>query len=92
MNPSPSPEGLPSVNPPPVCWKADYASEGTASVWVCGYRISDSAFNAAQRMPSGGNAVKFQRGRYLIAIQWNNVSQTSIRALVVAIEKSVPAT
>jgi hypothetical protein len=92
MNPSPAPEGLPPSDPPPLCWKADYAAESTASVWVCGYRISGSAFNAAQRLPSSGNAIKFQQGRYLIAVQWNNVSQTAIRALIVAIQKSVPAT
>ena len=92
MELSAPPGGLPAAGMPPVCWKANYASEGDATVWVCGYRQSASAFDAAQRMPSGASTVKFQQGVYLVVVQWSNVSQTGITVLVRAIGKSLPAT
>ena len=59
-------------------------------MWVCGYRVSGTAFEAVQRMPPAANEVKFQKGLYLVVVQWNNVTQTSITALVGAIQKSLP--
>ncbi len=56
---SPVPAGVPVVTPP-QCWKAQYQGEGTAEVWVCGYRASGSAFDAVQRTPAAAQAVKFQ--------------------------------
>ena len=85
-----SPERLPPAETPPVCWKADYASEGTATVWVCGYRVPGSAFEAVQRMQSAAHEVKFQKGLYLVVVQWNNVSQAGITALVGAVQRALP--
>lgn len=90
MEASGLPERLPPSRTPPVCWKADYAGEGAATVWVCGYRVSGSAFEAAQRMQSAAREVKFQKGVYLVVAQWNNVSQAGITALVGAIQRSLP--
>jgi hypothetical protein len=84
------PARLPRQATPPVCWRADYASEGEATVWACGYRVSGSAFDAWQRMDSAANEVKFQKGRYLVIVQWNNVSHSGITALVGALQRSLP--
>jgi hypothetical protein len=85
-----SPERLPQTGPPPVCWKADYAGDGNASVWVCGYRSSGTAFETAQHMPSAAQQVNFQKGLYLVIVHWNNVSQTAITTLIRAIQRSLP--
>jgi hypothetical protein len=82
------PAGLPQLGTPPVCWKADYAGEGDATVRVCGYRVS--AFEAEQRMPFSANQVKFHKGVYLVIVQWNDASQASITALVGAIQRNLP--
>lgn len=87
---SAAPAGLPTAAQPPACWKADYKGEGAVSVWVCGYRVSASAFDAAQRMPAAADEVKFQKGLYLVVVQWKNVSQAAITALVSAIQRSLP--
>jgi hypothetical protein len=75
---------------PPVCWKADYKGEGDVSVWVCGYRATASAFDAAQRMPDAAGEVKFQKGLYLVVVRWKDVSQAAITALVSAIQRALP--
>lgn len=85
-----SPDRLPQNGTPPVCWKADYTSEGDATVWVCGYRASASAFEAAQRMPSAAQQVNFQKGQYFVVVHWNNVSQTAITTLIRAIQRTLP--
>jgi len=90
MEASAPPEHVPKGGTPPMCWRADYTSEGEATVWACGYRVSGSAFDAWQRMNSAANEVKFQKGQYLVIVQWNNVSQTSITALVSALQRSLP--
>lgn len=90
MEASGAPEGLPTGGTPPVCWRADYKNEGDATVWVCGYRVSGTAFEAAQRMRAAAREVKFQKGLYLIVVQWNNVSQASITTLVGAVQRSIP--
>jgi hypothetical protein len=90
MQPSAAPAGLPASPAPPVCWKADYKGNGTATVWVCGYSSSASAFDALQRMSSAPSEVKFQKGVYLVAVQWEGASQASITALVGAIQKRLP--
>jgi hypothetical protein len=92
MDISQPPIGLPSLGgTPPVCWKADYKAEDMAEIWVCGYRASGSAFEAAQKMQSGAHAVKIQKGRYLVAARWGNVSQAGITALLTAIQKQLPS-
>ncbi len=91
MDVSQPPDHLPAATTPPVCWKADYAGEGAATVWVCGYRGSSSAFEAAQRMQSSGRQVKFQKGVYLAVAQWNEAaSQAAVTALIGAIQRSLP--
>jgi len=90
MEASGAPAGLPQGGTPPVCWRADYKSEGDATVWTCGYGAAASALDASQRMPAAAREVKFQRGPYLVVVQWNNVSQTGITALVGAVERSIP--
>ncbi len=87
-----SPDKLPQNGTPPVCWKAGYEDkgEGDATVWVCGYRVSASAFEAAQRMPPAAQQVNFQKGRYFVVVHWNNVSQTSITTLIRAIQRRLP--
>ena len=90
METSGPPARLPQTATPPVCWKADYAGEGAVTVWVCGYRATASAFDAAQRMPSAASEVKFQKGVYLTVVQWQNVSQAGITALVGTLQRSLP--
>jgi hypothetical protein len=85
-----SPERLPQNGTPPICWKADYAGEGDATVWACGYRVSATAFEAAQRMPPAAQQVNFQKGKYLVIVRWSGVSQTAITTLVRAIQRSLP--
>jgi hypothetical protein len=89
MEASGPPSGVPQLGTPPVCWKADYAGNGDATVWVCGYRVS--AFEAEQRMPSAANEVKFHRGVYLVVVHWNNLIQANVTALVSAIQRSLPS-
>jgi hypothetical protein len=94
MDISAPPARLPQSGTPPVCWKADYASAadtGGATAWVCGYRVSASAFDAAQRMPPAPSEVRFQKGPYFVVVQWNQVSQASITALVSALQRTLPA-
>ena len=98
MNTSAPPARLPHSGTPPVCWQADYisvnndsaADHGTATVSVCGYRASASAFDAAQRMNPAPSEVKFQKGVYFVIVGWAGVSQASITTLVSAIERALP--
>lgn len=91
MEASGAPDRLPTGSPAPVCWRADYVSEGEATVWACGYRASGSAFEAVQRMRPAASEVRFQKGRYLIVVQWKNVTQASITVLVGAIQRTLPS-
>ena len=85
-----APERLPQASPAPSCWRADYAGEGPVTVWACGYRTPESAFEAVQKMTPAAQEVKFRRGRYLIVVNWKSVSQEGITTLIRAIQRSLP--
>lgn len=94
MDVSTPPARLPQSATPPACWKADYTSaadRGNATVWVCGYRASASALDAAQRMPPAPSEVRFQKGLYFVVVDWSQVSQAGITTLVSAIERTLPS-
>ena len=78
------PDGL------PACWKAEYAGQGSAEVWICAYKASTSAFDAVQRARAEAQTVKFQQGANLVLVKWNNVPKASLTVLVRAIQKAVP--
>ena len=84
-----APAGIPPDGTPD-CWKADYAGQGSAQVWICGYKASTSAFDAVQRARAEAQTVKFQAGSYLVLVKWNDVPKASLTALVRAIQKAVP--
>ncbi len=90
MDSSQPPATLPKTGIAPVCWTADYASGGSATVQVCGYHSKESAFEALQQLPPAANQVQFQKGVYLVIVQWNNVSEAGITALVTALQKTLP--
>jgi len=73
----------------PACWKAAYTGEGTADVWICGYKARANAFEATQRVRAEAQTVKFQEDRYFILVKWNNVPRASLTALVRALEKAL---
>jgi len=85
---SAAPSGLPAGSVP-QCWRADYASEGSAQVWICGYAQESSAFDAVQRARAEPDTVKFQVGRYLTIVQWKGVSREEITALIRAVQKAL---
>jgi hypothetical protein len=78
------PDGL------PACWKAEYAGQGSAEVWICAYKASTGAFDAVQRARAEAQTVKFQQGANLVLVKWNTVPKASVTALVRAIQKAVP--
>ena len=82
------PTGLPTGSTP-ECWKADYASTGAARIWVCGYRVSGSAFDAVQRARAEADTVKFQEGNYLVIAKWTGVARADITALIRAVQKAL---
>jgi len=84
------PPGLPP-GPAPRCWKADYAGPGAVLVWLCGYRVAGSAFDAAQRARAEANTVRFQEGNYLVTAKWNGGSRAEVTALIRAIQKVLTA-
>jgi hypothetical protein len=90
MDSSQPPAALPKTSTPPICWTADYASEGSAAVQICGYRSKESAFEAVQELPPAANQVQIPKGVYLVIVRWNNVSQAGITALVTAVQKTLP--
>jgi hypothetical protein len=79
------PQGIPGVGAP-ECWKAEYGGEGSAEVWLCGYRTSATAFGAVQRARAEAQTVKFQEGSWLVLVKWNNTPKASVTALVRAIQ------
>jgi len=88
-----APAGIPPDGAP-ECWKADYAmasGQGSAEVWICGYKASTSAFDAVQRSRAEAQAVKFQQGSYLVLVKWNDAPKASLSALVRAIQKAIPS-
>ena len=101
MDVSAPPARLPQSGTPPVCWKADYTSaadpgnatvvSGSATVLICGYRVSASAFDAAQRMVPAPSEVRFQKGVYFVVVAWSQISQAGITTLVSAIERALPS-
>jgi hypothetical protein len=86
---SPAPEGIPGTATPPQCWKAQYTGQGTADVWLCGYKVSGSAFDAVQRTRAEAQTVKFQEGNYLVLVKWNAVPKTNLTALIRTIQKTL---
>jgi hypothetical protein len=82
------PAGIPA-NDAPECWKGEYGGEGSAEVWVCGYKAKASAFDAVQRARAEAQTVKFQEGPWLVLVKWNNVPKTSLTALIRAIQKAL---
>jgi hypothetical protein len=82
------PPGIPSTNPP-ECWKAQYTGPGAADIWVCGYKVESSAFDATQRASAEARTVKFQEGKYLVLVKWNAVPKTSLTALIREIQKTL---
>lgn len=84
------PSGVPADGSP-ECWKGDYDGPGAVHVWLCGYKVPESAFDALQRARTQAQMVKFQEGSYLVLVQWNNVSKENLTALVRAIQKALQA-
>lgn len=74
----------------PGCWKAEYASGGSAVVNVCAFASEALALDAVQRTRAAADTVDFQQGRHFVTVRWNNVSQAEITALIRAIQRSVP--
>ena len=66
--------------------------QGSAEVWLCGYRASASAFDAVQRARAEAQTVKFQEGSWLVLVKWNNAPTTSVTALVRAIQGALKTT
>jgi hypothetical protein len=83
---APSPAALP---PGSRCWRADYTGLGMAQVWVCTYPDATDAFDAVQRAPAEAQTVKFQEGKNLILVHWDNVPKANLEALVRAIQKTL---
>jgi len=83
-----APAGVPPDGSP-ECRKGDYGGPGTVRVWLCGYKVRESAFDAVQRTRTEAQMVKFQEGSYLVLVEWNNVSKENLTALVRAIQKSL---
>jgi hypothetical protein len=86
------PAGVPAGGSP-ECWKADYASQGfpvnSAEAWICWYKASGSAFDAAQRTSAEAQTVKFQEEHYFVLVKWNNAPRASLTALVRALQKAL---
>jgi hypothetical protein len=87
---SPPPPNLPAGGST-TCWKAVYSGPGspqsTAQIWICGYASETSAFDAEQRARAEAQTVKFQEGRRLIIVQWNQAKKTDLEALIRTIQK-----
>jgi hypothetical protein len=88
---SAAPDGLPEGAAQPRCWKALYAGSGGASaeVWVCGYRVGGSAFDAGQRARAAANTVKFYKGRFLAVVRYSGGNRTDLMALIGVLEKDL---
>jgi hypothetical protein len=83
------PAALSSLKDAPECWRGKYDGEGTAEVWVCGYKAREGAFDAVQRARAEAQTVKFQEGSWLVLVKWNNVPKTSLTALIRAIQRAL---
>ena len=88
LNKSALPSGVPADGSP-ECWKADYAGQGSAEVWICWYKASTNAFDAVQRARAEAQTVKFQEEHYFVLVKWNNAPKASLTALIRAIQKAV---
>lgn len=89
--PTAKPAGVPEA---PVCWSAEYTEstekgKSTAEVTICAYQVETSAFDASQRFRAEAQTVKFQVGRYLVLVKWNDAPMTDITALTRAIERAL---
>src|SRR4051794_23605350 len=81
FEPAAAPSGIPGDGAP-ACWKGMYGGQGSAEVWVCGYKTNAGAFDAVQRARAEAQAVKFQEGKWLVLVKWNDVPKTSLTALI----------
>jgi hypothetical protein len=70
----------------PECWKAEYASKGSAEVTACGFAAEGSAFEAMQKGRAEADTVKFQEGKFYVVVQWHDVSRDEITSLVRAVQ------
>lgn len=86
---TPVPPEIPKAGTPPACWKADYAGQGTAQIFVCRYAAEAGAFDAAQRVPAEAQAVKFQSGEWFVLVKWNGTAKADLTALIRAIQKAL---
>lgn len=86
---APVPPEIPRGGTPPVCWKADYAGQGTAEIFVCRYGVEAAAFDAVQRVPAEAQAVKFQSGTWFALVKWNGAAKADVTALIRAVQKAL---
>jgi hypothetical protein len=86
---TPAPAELPQSATPPVCWKAEYAGQGSAQMFVCRYGVEAAAFDAVQRVPAEAQAVKFQVGAWFVLVKWNGAAKTDLTALIRTVQKSL---
>jgi hypothetical protein len=86
---TPAPPEILKGGTPPVCWKAEYAGQGTAQLFVCRYGIEAAAFDAVQRVPAEAQAVKFQVGTAFVLVKWNGAAKTDLTTLIRAVQKSL---
>jgi len=86
---TPAPPEIPKTGTPPVCWKADYAGQGTAQIFICRYAVEAAAFDAAQRVPAEAQAVKFQSGAWFVLVKWNATAKADLTALIRAVQKAL---
>jgi len=86
LNAAAAPPHLPAGGSP-ACWKAVYSGPGSAQIWVCGYASETSAFDAEQRTPAEAQTVKFQEGRRLVIVRWEQTRRTDLEALIRAIQR-----
>jgi hypothetical protein len=86
--PAARPDEIPADGSP-QCWKAEYGGQGSAQVWVCGYKASTGAFDAVQRARAEAQTVKFQQGAYLVLVKWNATPKANLTALVRAVQKAM---
>ena len=73
----------------PICWRANYEGQGTAEVWVCGYRGEAGALDAVQRAPAEAQTIKFQEGKNFVLVRWNGAPKAGIEALVREIQNAL---
>jgi hypothetical protein len=88
FSPAEKPSDITS-DPPVACWKGAYTGPGPVDFWICAYRASGSAFDAAQRSRAEAQTVKFQVGSDLVLVKWGDVPKTDLQALIRQIQKTL---